>query len=553
MADTPVLIVGGGPTGLALSALLSRFGVASLTVEADASTCDHPRAHVLNTRTMEILRALGVEPAIRERALDLQTHGAIRFVTSLAGEELAILNALTRPEDRARRLAASPTTGTSCAQDLVEPILAAKAAAGPGTLRFGCELVGLRLQEDGVVATVASGGQREEIRASWLVGCDGASSTTRRLLDIPMEGPDALARVVGIYFHAELAPFTGERPGLLYWTIDAEAPGTFINMGDDRWVLHVPYAGDDGSLTGFTEARCRELVRHAVGADVDVDVRSVRPWTMTAQVAETYRMGRALLAGDAAHRFPPTGGFGLNTGVQDAHNLAWKLAAVLRNEAGEALIDSYDTERRPVARANSEFSLRNAQGMAAIMGPGALLHGRRLARGEVTTAELARQIQAVADTQQAHFDPLGRDVGFRYETGALVPDGSPEPVVEDADRDYVPSARPGARAPHLWLTRGVSRLSTLDLGVDRFAILTTSGQAETWREAASRAPVDVAVVAIGKDVEDPTGSWPELYGVADGAVLVRPDGHVAWRSQQAVPDAEATLCGVLAQILSLPG
>ena len=201
--------------------------------------------------------------------------------------------------------------------------------------------------------------------AAWVVGCDGAASTTRRLAGIPMEGPEALAHVVGIYFHADLESLAVERPAVLYWTIDEEVPGTFIALdGSQRWVFHAAWDTERSSIESYSEERCREILRRAIGLDVKTEIRSVRPWTMTAQVAARYREGRVLVAGDAAHRFPPTGGFGMNTGVQDAHNLAWKLAAVLGGQAGPQLLDSYESERRPVGQGNCDWSARNAMGLA---------------------------------------------------------------------------------------------------------------------------------------------------------------------------------------------
>lgn len=195
---------------------------------------------------------------------------------------------------------------------------------------------------------------------------------------------------------------------------------------------------------------------------------------MTAQTARRWRTGPVLLAGDAAHRFPPTGGYGLNTGVQDAHNLAWKLAAVLRGSAGEALLDTYETERSPVALSNCQFSVSNAMGFAKVMGPGAAAQGQRLASGDVTLEALSAEVQAILDAQAGHFDSPGRELGFSYESGALVPDGTSLPEVEDPDRYYVSCARPGARAPHLWVHSAGKRMFTLDLFPDRFGLLTGS-------------------------------------------------------------------------------
>jgi 2,4-dichlorophenol 6-monooxygenase len=261
---------------------------------------------------------------------------------------------------------------------------------------------------------------------------------------------------------------------------------------------------------------------------------------MTLQVAERYRAERIFLVGDAAHRFPPTGGLGLNTGVQDAHNLAWKLAAVESGWAPPSLLDSYDTERRPVARENAEVSGRNAGRMLEVY------------QALGTSGDGTRdRVRAAIANQAEHFDMLGLQLGFRYETGALVRDGSAAPIVENAVREYVPTGRPGARLPHAWTRSDGVRVSTLDLvHPDRFTLI-AGAAGERWTEAAATiASPPLGCLAIGADVPDAGGAWARQLGIeADGALLVRPDQHVAWRAPRGVDDPRAALRAALAAIL----
>jgi len=351
-----------------------------------------------------------------------------------------------------------------------------------------------------------------------------------------------------IHFEANLRALVGHRPGALYWTTAPEAIGTFVAHDiDSTWVYMKPWDPDTESAADYSPAVCADIVRRAMGTDAyPFTIRTVRMWTMTAQVAERYRERRVFLVGDSAHRFPPTGGLGLNTGVQDAHNLVWKIAAVEADWAPEALLDTYEVERRPVARRNADVSLQNAVRMGEVY--------QALATADATGDAL----RAAIANQAEHFDMLGLQLGFLYESGAIAGDRDEKPTHGSSVRDYVPTAVPGARVPHAWVTRagaraGASagvRVSTLDLfAYDRFTLV-TGPAGQPWIEAMP-APVPIDCVVIGRDVVDESGQWMKLLGIdADGALLVRPDQHVAWRSRHAVTNAAAALSRALATILS---
>lgn len=499
----PVLIVGAGPVGLSASLLLSDLGVENLVVERNPSTTDHPKAHVVNTRTMEIFRSLGIDEQIRAEAVAPSMMGNVRWVRSLAGQELA---RLTRG---GRTIPPTPSPATSCAQDKVEQVLYATAGDRSGSVRFGTEARQIEPDDDGVTVTFQDGRSQ---RADYVIAADGASSGVRKALGIAMAGLPELSTMVGIYFHADLRRWTDERPALLYWVMNSDAPGTFIALdGEERWMFHLQLP--PGELTEVTNEEAAEIVGHAVGdKKVDIDVRSVKPWRMTAQIAERYRHGRVFLAGDAAHRFPPTGGLGLNTGVQDVHNLAWKLARVLAGTSTDALLDTYEEERKPVAQQNSDFSVHNALAGGSAVGPGVPDAIAALEAGEPRASEAIAKLQADVEANRAHFGSIGMDLGFRYTSGALLPEGdTAEPPPDPAT--YTPSGRPGGRAPHLTLITDEQPSTILDKFGHDF-VLAVAGPTDPWNTPGS--------------IEIPSG---EPYGLEPGgAVLVRPDGHIAWRS-----------------------
>ncbi|HEU5196463.1 MAG TPA: FAD-dependent monooxygenase [Methylomirabilota bacterium] len=537
MHEVDVLIVGGGPVGLTASILLSRFGVPSLLVERHPSTSIHPKARGINARTMEIFRQCGVEDAVRAAGLPPERTGLIVWSRSLAGEELE-----RRIPWRAREeaLKISPVRPCTCAQDDLEPVLRHHAeAAGPGALHFDTELVAFEQDASGVTATLRTGGDETRVRARYLLAADGARSRVREALGIALHGTPALYRSINILLNADLRAWTAHRPAALYFIEQPGLKATFLTInGVNRWGFLINNLPADDAGDEYTPERCAAVVRQAAGVpDLDVTILGAVPWVAAALVAERYRRGRVFLAGDAAHHMPPTGGFGLNTGVQDVHNLAWKLAAVLQGWGGPALLDTYEDERLPYGRAITEQSLMNARSLGR-GGPEATA---------ASTASLARP---------EFLNELGMIFGAAYESSAVVADGTPPPKVENPITDYVPSARPGHRAPHAWLERGGARLSTVDLVGGRFVLLAGAGGAawcDAARTAASADGVTLEALMIGgDDLHDQDGGWHELWEIeSDGAVLVRPDGHVAWRSRSTASGAEAEMRHALRRVLSL--
>src|SRR5579864_3324672 len=441
MLDTPVLIVGGGPVGLTASILLSQQGVRSLLVERHPGTAILPKARGINARTMEMYRQIGIEQAIRDAGLPTERTGLIVWTESLAGREIERrVPGRMAPANRG----ASPVLNCLCAQDDLEPVLRRFAEAqAPAELRFNAEMTGVEQDPEGVTATVTDrlGGGATTVRAQYLIAADGAQSSVRRIVARKMIGREGVYDSVNILFNADLRPWVEDRPAALYFVEQPELHATFLTINaHDRWGFLIHSLKQYGyTAADFTEERCIELIRQGVGKpDLPVKILGISVWEASAIVADRYRDGRLFLAGDAAHEMPPTGGFGLNTGVQDVQNLAWKLAAVLKGQAGAVLLDTYHPERQPLATITTKASLENSLSMG------------RTARQE--NAKLPRS---------EFLNEQGLIFGQSYRSTAVIPDGSPVAAVGDPVTQYVPSARPGNRAPHVWLERGGERLSTV--------------------------------------------------------------------------------------------
>jgi putative polyketide hydroxylase len=533
MLHIPVLISGGGPVGLTASLLLSQYGVRSLLVERHSDTASLPKARGINARTMEVFRQCGIDGAVRNAGLAGDGTSLIVWVETLAGKEIE-----RRVPGRAiaKNLAVTPVKNCLCAQDDLEPVIRRFAEqAGPGTLRFNTEMTSFSQELDAVtgILTDRVTGAEMPFTARCVIAAEGAQSRVRRALGVKMLGTEKVYDSVNILFRADLARWVEHRPAALYFVEQEDMRATFLTInGRDRWgfLLHSPtqfgWKAED-----FTPEFCAELIRKGVGIpDLDVSVLGISPWQASAIVADRYRVGNVFLAGDAAHEMPPTGGFGLNTGVQDVHNLAWKIAAVLRGKADEALLDSYHAERQPFAQIVTQNSLANALSM-----------GRT-----------ARQSNVLP--RREFLNEQGLIFGASYESTAVLPDGTPRMAVNDPVTEYAPSARPGSRAPHVWLERGDERISTLDLFGPGFVLLAGSRGA-AWKRAAEA--IDLSWPALtaftigrGCDLRDHDGDWHDVYGVdTDGAVLVRPDGHVGWRSRSGASNPQEVLRAALDRLL----
>lgn len=525
---TQVLIVGGGPVGMALALALERFGIDCVVIERSATTTDHPKARGLNARTMEIFRTWGIEGTVR--ACGMRTHSDIvHWCANLAGP----IEGSTHPEGTV----SSPTPKSLVCQNFVEDCLEeALRTARHVDFRRLHEFVGLAEADGQVTARIRNlrDGQDLQVEARYAVACDGASSGVRDALGIQMDGPLELARFANHYYKADVGHFPHLRGAFAYIVRpdDPEA-ASFELLGANPDGKHFIYQQRLVEETDqpLSEEELISLVRtHWEMPDLKIEPISLMKWRMSAQVAERFRQSRVFLAGDAAHRFPPTGGMGLNSGVQDVHNLAWKLAFVLRDLADPVLLDTYENERRPVALSNTAWSSGNFERM-----------GRTTEAFRRRKEDPAGWRAAVVEMDN-HFHTDGQTLGQIYDSAAVIKDGAAKPAADS--RYYWPSDYPGGRFPHIW-TDVLRTKSTIDWFEGRF-VLVCGPKADAWRAAGeaiqASSPVLLDVHSL-IDLRGPLTIRPE------GAVLVRPDGFVAWRSIVAVTDPETMLRAVLNRLL----
>ena len=557
--EVPVLIVGGGPTGLAAALSLSDCGVASLLVDKHPSTSHHPKATVVNARTMELLRQWGAADLVERAGIPARDLRCVSWSTSLGGFEIGRLPIeLSEQQIRDARLS-SPTLPVMCPQDVLEPILRSAAETQPATsIRYGQALWSFRQDDHGVTATVVdrASGEETKVRAEYMVGCDGRDSTVRRIAGVGLSGAEPLGDMRNIYFRADLTHLVAHRMSPLYWIVNPDTPGVIITLnGTDRWLLNVPLDMQAGErIDDHPPERCLAQVRRAIGdAGVDVELLGVHGWQMTRLVADRFRHGRVLLAGDAAHQFPPTGGHGMNSGIQDAHNLAWKLSAVLDGWAGPGLLDSYEAERRPIAQLLTSASVGNAAAMRGQLRPPPEIEH------DTDEGQAIRDFVAEAATgQRGHFVSTGLALGVGYRSSAVLTDPEDDVGGEvDEVEHYRPNAAAGHRAPHIWLLSpgGEAGRSSLDLFRDTLVLL-TGPEGDGWVAAARHVATSLAVplraYVIGRggavDELDVDGRFPDQYGLDPmGAVLVRPDGHVLWRAKHGSDDPAGVLEKVLCE------
>ena len=566
--DTDVLVVGTGPMGATTALALATYGVRTMMISQWSWLANTPRAHITNQRAVEVLRDLGIENEVKKYAVPWDQMGDTLFTTSLAGPEIARMSTWGTGDDRqGDYVKASPCTMLDVPQTQMEPLLVKNAAERGAKVVFSTKYLGHTQDEEGVTVRLLNRTSNQEysVRARYLVGADGAKSQIAEELGLEIVGHTARAGTAYVRFRADLSSYVAHRPSILHWIMNPAANFGEIGMGLlravspwDEWIAGWGFDVAAGE-PDLTHDRVVEQIRTLVGdPHLEPEIEGVSTWYVNQQHARTMSKGRVFCGGDATHRHPPSSGLGSNTCIQDAFNLAWKLAYVVRGHAGPGLLETYSPERAPVgaqivARANQSrldyaplrecFDTSDPNG-----GAPSIEHG--LARLKATTPEgverRAKVLQAL-ELKNHEFNAQGVELNQRYSSTAVVPDpdAETETFTRDAELYVQPSTRPGAKLPHAWLVGADGhRTSTLDVtGRGRFTLITgLAGQA--WKAAAAQLNLPfLDTVVIGEPGhEDPYAAWAKAREIHEaGALLVRPDGYIAWRQTAPVWDTTKAL------------
>ncbi|MFN8089652.1 MAG: FAD-dependent oxidoreductase [Mycobacterium sp.] len=560
MVTSRVVIVGAGPVGATAALLLAEHGIDSIVVERRTCPSTHPAAHVLSTRTLEIFRELGLEHDVRRLSSRVYELRDAIYATTLTGPELGRVTIYDPDSAEARRLdTLSPTRAANLSQHILVQLLWDRLdLCDRVEFRRGSSYVDHRETADGVSVRVGEGD--EPIEGRYLIAADGAGSRVRSGCGFQMPGP-VLQHVISVHFSADLRRHLWSRRGPVIFTFTPGGIGiTIVHSSPGEFVFQIPYFPPVQRVEDYTADECRRRIHDALGdRTIAVDIHSVQSWAMTAQVATHYRRGRTFLVGDAAHRFPPTGGLGLNTGINDVHNLAWKLAWDVTGSAPAGLLDTYESERRPIGIANTEQSVKNFDGLTEVFRvlglPRSGMSALQALAGSRVMAALPRHVSrrvfsaamsaglrvlvlaaspgragkrirrnaiAAIARQSPNYRTWGLDLGVRYQHGILTSScdfGGARDV-----ETYTSEIRVGGRVPHAWVTHRGARVSTLDLAArDTLTILTAAKYESRWLAALTALECRLSVAAV--DLEAHT---EQLSVLTEGkAILLRPDSHIA--------------------------
>lgn len=515
----PVLIVGAGYAGLTAATLLAWRGIPCRLVERRSSTSRHPKAHGLNRRSMEVLRGVeGLEEDLFSSSRAGANDATLVIAETVTGPEIATI--VTKRALDATSI--SPAKVCTAGQDRVEPVLLRYALKYGADVRFSTTLVRFSQRDDGVEALLRdeTTGEETVILADYMIAADGANGAIRNAGGVRMEGPGVLAQTISILFEADLDAIMRDRGFVLYYLRNPAFSGSFVTCDDpNRGQINIEYDPARDHASDFVEERCRGLVRDVFGLpDLEVDILDIRPWEMSALIASRMSFGRVFLAGDCAHIMPPVGGLGGQTAIQDAADLAWKLALVIKGQAAPGLLDTYEPERKPVAR---------------------IAIARQIANYVERLLPDREDLRIRGDEH----DFLGTAIGYRYRSSAIVADDLDDGAL--TENPLEPSGAPGTRLAHVWLRRGEETVSSHEF-VGRDFVLFAGADGADWIEAARRLALrsgaPLSCYRLSVDIVDPQGLFLPRLGVSpEGAILVRPDGYIAWRSRGSSADPVSTL------------